>query len=198
MLVSMDLSEKFGVPSRLALLYDFLNSVDRRRYVEDGCVHVPSDELGGREACEQWLHLRGLLEADTALDEAEHQALLELREDLRAYVHAGERRERQGRTIDVTVSRYPLRLSESRDGVLELSSATAATVPDMSAVLGELLKLAHSGELARLKMCGSDECGWIFFDRSKPNNRRWCSSARCGNRAKSRAYRKRQHEDLHR
>ena len=32
---------------------------------------------------------------------------------------------------------------------------------------------------------------WIFLDRSKPGNRRWCSSLICGNRQKTRDYRKR-------
>lgn len=61
----------------------------------------------------------------------------------------------------------------------------------MSRIFGELLGLAQSGELERLKMCRSDECGWMFFDRSKPNNRRWCSSTGCGNREKTRAIRQR-------
>jgi predicted RNA-binding Zn ribbon-like protein len=59
-------------------------------------------------------------------------------------------------------------------------------------VLAEFLALSASGRLGRLKMCSSKECNWIFFDRSKPGNRRWCSSLLCGNRQKTRDYRKRQ------
>ena len=34
----------------------------------------------------------------------------------------------------------------------------------------------------------------MFYDRSKPTTRRWCSSLLCGNRQKTRAYRARQRE----
>ena len=58
-------------------------------------------------------------------------------------------------------------------------------------VLSQMLGLAGTGLLDRLKTCASDECHWIFFDRSKPATRHWCSSARCGNRLKTRTYRAR-------
>jgi CGNR zinc finger len=52
-----------------------------------------------------------------------------------------------------------------------------------------LHRLAQGDRLDRLKMCASDACRWIFYDRSKPGNRRWCSSVLCGNREKTRSYR---------
>jgi hypothetical protein len=50
MLVFKRLSEKLAIPSDLALLYDFVNSLDLRRldprrYVEQGTAHDPSDGL---------------------------------------------------------------------------------------------------------------------------------------------------------
>jgi predicted RNA-binding Zn ribbon-like protein len=58
-------------------------------------------------------------------------------------------------------------------------------------VLAALVRLSDSGRLERVKICDSDECRWVFYDRSKPGNRRWCSSDRCGNREKTRTYRNR-------
>jgi predicted RNA-binding Zn ribbon-like protein len=58
-------------------------------------------------------------------------------------------------------------------------------------VLAELVRLSDGGRLERVKICDSDECRWVFYDRSKPGNRRWCSSERCGNREKTRNYRRR-------
>ena len=43
----------------------------------------------------------------------------------------------------------------------------------------------------RLKMCAAEECRQVFFDRSKPETRRWCMSTLCGNRIKTLAYRER-------
>ena len=42
----------------------------------------------------------------------------------------------------------------------------------------------------RIRACGADDCGLIFFDGSRPNSRRWCSMRRCGNRAKVRHHRR--------
>jgi predicted RNA-binding Zn ribbon-like protein len=41
----------------------------------------------------------------------------------------------------------------------------------------------------RIRECSADDCGLIFYDESRSNNRRWCSMQRCGNRAKVRAHR---------
>lgn len=41
---------------------------------------------------------------------------------------------------------------------------------------------------SRVKRCGDDECGWLFLDASHRQNRRWCSTADCGNRARVRRF----------
>ena len=51
---------------------------------------------------------------------------------------------------------------------------------------GGTLRRSRNGTLDRLKMCASDECRRVFFDRSKPATRRWCMSSLCGNRMKTR------------
>ena len=40
-------------------------------------------------------------------------------------------------------------------------------------------------DLARVKECGGEHCGWIFYDRSKNNTRRWCEMEICGNRGQT-------------
>ncbi|SRR5258707_1021040 len=44
-------------------------------------------------------------------------------------------------------------------------------------------ELRHS-----VRMCGAEDCGWLFLDTSKNHSRRWCSMKSCGNRAKARRY----------
>jgi len=53
-------------------------------------------------------------------------------------------------------------------------------------------ELLAEGDLARVKECSSDECGWLFVDLSKNKSRRWCDMRDCGNRAKARRYYRRQ------
>jgi predicted RNA-binding Zn ribbon-like protein len=45
-----------------------------------------------------------------------------------------------------------------------------------------------SEDLARLKICGSASCGWVFFDTTRSATRRWCDMKVCGNRAKAHRY----------
>jgi predicted RNA-binding Zn ribbon-like protein len=51
--------------------------------------------------------------------------------------------------------------------------------------------LLTSDQLARVKMCEGDDCGWLFLDTSRNQSRRWCSMSDCGNRAKANRYYKR-------
>ncbi len=48
------------------------------------------------------------------------------------------------------------------------------------------VSLFTQGNMHRIRECGGHACGWLFFDRSKNNRRRWCEMEVCGNRAKQR------------
>jgi predicted RNA-binding Zn ribbon-like protein len=46
-------------------------------------------------------------------------------------------------------------------------------------------------EPSRIKQCSGHQCGWLFYDETKNNSRRWCDMKVCGNRSKARNARKR-------
>jgi len=48
--------------------------------------------------------------------------------------------------------------------------------------------------LDRVKRCDDAACGWLFVDGSHRQNRRWCSTADCGNRARARRHYERSRE----
>ena len=50
-------------------------------------------------------------------------------------------------------------------------------------------QLFTEGEFNRIRECGGHACGWLFYDRSKNNRRRWCEMEVCGNRARAAAAR---------
>jgi predicted RNA-binding Zn ribbon-like protein len=52
----------------------------------------------------------------------------------------------------------------------------------------ESVTLLTTVPLSRVKGCGDWECGWLFVDGSHRQNRRWCSTADCGNRARVRRF----------
>jgi predicted RNA-binding Zn ribbon-like protein len=53
-------------------------------------------------------------------------------------------------------------------------------------------ELLASDDLQFVRACASETCQWLFLDVSKNHGRVWCDMKKCGNRAKFRAYYKRQ------
>lgn len=52
--------------------------------------------------------------------------------------------------------------------------------------------LLLTGDRRRLRECAAADCGWLFYDTSRNQSRRWCSMQSCGNRAKVQQFRERQ------
>ncbi|GAC1432705.1 MAG: ABATE domain-containing protein [Terriglobales bacterium] len=48
--------------------------------------------------------------------------------------------------------------------------------------------LLVSTELSYVRRCASDDCAWLFLDKTKNHGRRWCEMRVCGNRDKARRY----------
>jgi predicted RNA-binding Zn ribbon-like protein len=65
----------------------------------------------------------------------------------------------------------------------------------VEAILGPIVLSALSvvcqADLSRIKQCPGRDCGWLFVDATKNQNRRWCEMEVCGNRAKQRRLRER-------
>jgi predicted RNA-binding Zn ribbon-like protein len=191
----MKFSDKYSIPGELAALYDFVNSIDLRCYREQGIQHAPSDALASRAEAEAWMRAHGLLMPGHLLSKEEHRRALALRQALRAFLEAGPAERSQnsdiGKGLETAAAAFPLLLTTARNGL----ALRPKGANQLGRVLAELTRLAETAQLDRLKMCDSPECHWVFFDRSKPANRRWCSSERCGNRQKVRTYRERHRSD---
>jgi predicted RNA-binding Zn ribbon-like protein len=75
-------------------------------------------------------------------------------------------------------------------GVLSCRWRWSVRAAPVEAALGPIalaaVKLFTEGDLHRVRECGGHACGWLFYDRSKNNRRRWCEMEVCGNRAKQR------------
>lgn len=70
-------------------------------------------------------------------------------------------------------------------------SGTSAEAALLGPIALSALDMLETGNFDRLKQCPGEDCGWLFFDRSKNNSRRWCDMATCGNRDKGRRHRAR-------
>ena len=58
----------------------------------------------------------------------------------------------------------------------------------LAPIVDSAAELLTSSDLARVRECEADTCGWLFIDRSRNRSRRWCDMAVCGNRAKVRRH----------
>jgi predicted RNA-binding Zn ribbon-like protein len=53
-------------------------------------------------------------------------------------------------------------------------------------VLWSAASLVTSDEASRIRVCGGENCGWMYVDRSRNGLRRWCQMETCGTREKTR------------
>jgi predicted RNA-binding Zn ribbon-like protein len=53
-------------------------------------------------------------------------------------------------------------------------------------VLWSAASLIASDEASRIRVCGGEDCGWLYVDRSRNRLRRWCQMETCGTREKTR------------
>jgi predicted RNA-binding Zn ribbon-like protein len=180
------------------LCLDFVNTIDPR--------HRPprEDFLASFEQLAEWARYVGLFTAaerramlaagadDPAFAKDVHRRAIALREALYRLV-AGRRGER--RQALATLNRELERTSEvveQRRGEYRITWRPEA--PDarlLGAVARSAAELLTSPQLARVRECCGEGCGWLFLDTSKAHRRRWCSMAICGNRAKAQRYRRR-------
>ncbi len=58
----------------------------------------------------------------------------------------------------------------------------------MWTIVHAAVALLTGPEAPRIRSCASESCDWMFLDRSRRGNRRWCDMTVCGNRAKARRF----------
>lgn len=188
-------SRKFQVPDELAHLYDFANSLDVRHFTHHGVQHLPGDELSGPRELAAWMSQRGLSAEGTKITAAMFESALQLRASIRAYLQCDPAERRKDnetvRSLNKIMKLFPLVAEARGSRRMTLGAAGRDALAGLSAVVAELYDGSIDGTLDRLKMCASEECRRVFFDRSKPATRRWCMATLCGNRTKTRTYRER-------
>jgi predicted RNA-binding Zn ribbon-like protein len=80
------------------------------------------------------------------------------------------------------------RLERERRGFRWTFSRAGGLDPVLAEVVWSAAHLLASPEIERLRACANPTCGWLFLDRSRRGNRKWCEMRECGNRAKARRY----------
>ena len=87
------------------------------------------------------------------------------------------------RVVNAAAERVQLRVDA--DGRVHLDPRGDA----LDAIVAVALAAMLDGTWSRLKACRN--CHWSFYDKSPNRSATWCSMQLCGNRTKTRAYRRR-------
>jgi predicted RNA-binding Zn ribbon-like protein len=122
---------------------------------------------------------------------AELERAREVREAIRELLYANNRQPMEG-DPHATLRRAAARARLTLD--LE-QPALVPAAPGVDGLLGRVLASAHGamldGTWPRLKACRNHGCRWAFYDYSRNRSASWCSMQICGNRTKTRTYRRR-------
>jgi predicted RNA-binding Zn ribbon-like protein len=160
-----------AAPEPLRLVQLFVNTVDD----EHGREWWPT-----QEALEGWLAEHGV-GGSAGLDDARA-----LRRALQALLRANSR----GETAPEAAAAVN---DAARFLTLRLDGDRVRVAAAGGSALGRILAIAFEamldGSWSRLKTCR--QCGWAFYDRSRNRSGSWCSMQICGNRLKTRSYRRR-------
>lgn len=158
---------------------DFANTVVYRNHPERR-----EDRLRSRADLAAWLRAAGLpRRGHTSLKQA-----IALRETIDSlFRDTAAARPSAGKDWPSLVARYRALLDRnSMTRTPEGLAPTLAKAKPLTEIAHSAVALALSPLLDRVKVCGG--CGWLFIDRTRNRNKRWCITAMCGSRAKARRY----------
>src|SRR5262245_20717495 len=183
------------------LVLDLLNTGD---WTSAGLLQ---DRLSDYERLLTWGTEAGLLGATSAgrlrklatADPAAAEHVLEKCRGLRRVLHRCVVARGSDRGVPAALERLQPYLRQALIHlVLEPGSAGTSTVRvgwagleesldgPMWPVVWDAVQLLASGEVERLRVCGGENCGWVYVDRSRNGLRRWCEMETCGTAAKNR------------
>jgi predicted RNA-binding Zn ribbon-like protein len=172
--------------SRLALVEDFLNTLDTRSFIRRGARLAGTDALDTPMALTNWLREQSLADGRDIASTSDLDAARALRHLLRQTVDPNVPSPTDPTDI---LGRLTFRLQIDADGKPALGNIPAGIEGALTRVVMAFAESLADGSLGRLRLCASPECRWAFRDTSKAGTRRWCSMSSCGNRHKARTRR---------
>jgi predicted RNA-binding Zn ribbon-like protein len=165
---------------------DFANTVDPRIGPEAQDFLLAPDDLAA------WAEYAGIARG-APVTVAELRRALALREALRRLLLANN-----GLPLDPAAAATVEAAADAARLTLRLGERGAELVPQARGIdgaLGTIVAAAYDamteGTWPRLKACRRDVCHWVFWDASRNRSSTWCHMTVCGNRTKTKTYRRR-------
>jgi len=186
------------------LCLDFANTVDKR------LSSNPEDKLSGYEELVTFGKQTGVfslsefrkLLREGRQDESEASGLFKQAVDLRemvfrilaAVVAGREVSEADAGTLNDALKKLNAGslVVPSRGQVAWRWVEKSSGVPRLlGRIVRSAVEVLTSDDIERVKRCAAEKCSWLFMDRSRSRNRRWCEMRTCGSQQKAKAYYKR-------
>jgi predicted RNA-binding Zn ribbon-like protein len=194
--VSQRISEG-EVPEEIRLVNEFLNTLDLEKFGEHAeKPEEERDELRSVEGLRAWLVERGLLAEREPVTEDDRELSVTVRDALREAAWANVRKEDGCPPEAATraLGELPLLVRLGEDMRPQLVPRLGGVKGALARILADAAVAASRGTWARLKICAAEDCRWAYYDHSKSHTGRWCSMQVCGNRHKTRRYRRKKRE----
>jgi predicted RNA-binding Zn ribbon-like protein len=178
------LDERPPAPGRLRLVQALINTVN---------LDTGKDVIDTPAGLGAWLLEFELLPEETPVLESDVVRARELREALRILVRRNAEPDVDAAEAAQIVSRIAasgrLTVDFAPDGTARLHPLDPGVEGSLASVAGGAFEAMANGTWPRLRACL--RCHWASYDRSRNVSSRWCSMRYCGNRTKTRAYRRR-------
>jgi predicted RNA-binding Zn ribbon-like protein len=155
------------------------------------------DELADAATASAWLTRRGLLAPQAVLSTSDLAFLHDLRGAIRGLCLANcgcEGQPENARLLSSVARAAGVHPEFAQAGQAELVVNAAGGLGACGRLAAIVFQAVWDGTWPRLKACPGDACNYAYFDQTRNNSRLWCSMARCGSRAKMRAYRERKQQ----
>jgi predicted RNA-binding Zn ribbon-like protein len=168
------------------------NVVDLPATLQARRSDAPRELLKSPEDLDRWLSSAGLASTPPHSSVKDLVLVRDLREALYAILTSlsdGSDVSRHRRVLNRVASKDAAVPYMRADWVLELRGSAAAL---LSTLARQAVELFGSVEVKNIRQCASPTCTLFFVDSSRRGDRRWCSMAACGNKAKLAKFRGRE------
>jgi len=152
---------------------------------------VQRELLATPQDLDRWLVSSGLAEGPPEASEQDLQQARALRESIFALAEQLDRRPLDGHAIE-TLNQVAAGHAAAPQLRPDGSMVTERSASGLLTLLArEAIQLLSGANSCHIRQCEAPQCTIFFVDNSRSGDRRWCSMAGCGNKAKVAEHRKR-------
>jgi hypothetical protein len=158
----------------VALLGDFANFLDPRRFVHGVVPHTIGDKVATIEELEEWMRGRSRSVRGSA---GNHRKALELPEALRQFLRLG-RPDWRGSGVAARLNarrQVPAIVHVSEPRKIDSQPETCGMPSGLGQDPGRPSGCRRERQLDGLKICGCEECRWVILRSLEARDPRWCS-----------------------